>query len=183
MLANVSLHYVLDLWLERRVRRGNRGQSRLFRFANDYVCGFDYRHEAEVFIRRRPERLAQFGLELAADQTRSMRFGRDGGPWNERFDFLGFEFRWEPSCNTKRPIVKRRTSPKKLRSAVARFTEWIKAERPQSIGASRRTLAAKDQGDWNDYGIIGNWQSLAQYAYRTHRILFKWFNRRSQQRG
>ena len=71
------------------------------------------------------------------------------GPWNERFDFLGFEFRWEPSCHTKRPIVKRRTSPKKLRNAVARFTEWIKTERHQKIGESMRTLVAKYQGHWN----------------------------------
>ena len=183
VLANVYLHYVLDLWFERRVRKGNRGQSRLFRFADDFVCCFDYRHEAEAFMKMLPERLAQFGLELAADKTRSMRFGQGGGPWNERFDFLGFEFRWEPSCNTKRPIVKRRTSPKKLRSAVARFTEWIKTERHQKIGESMRTLVAKYQGHWNYYGVIGNWQSLAQYAYQTHRILFKWLNRRSQRRS
>jgi retron-type reverse transcriptase len=58
VLANVYLHYVLDLWFERRVLKGNRGQSRLFRFADDFVCCFDYRHEAEAFGRAVGERLA-----------------------------------------------------------------------------------------------------------------------------
>jgi group II intron reverse transcriptase/maturase len=183
VLANVYLHYVLDLWFERRVRKGNRGQSRLFRFADDYVCCFDCRHEAQAFMKALPERLAKFGLELAPDKTRLIRFGKGGGPRNERFDFLGFEFRWEPSWRTKRPVVKRRTSRKKLQNAVARFTEWIRAERHQKLPQLMKTLAAKYHGHWNYYGLIGNWQSLAQYAYQTQRILFKWLNRRSQRKS
>ncbi len=62
VLANVYLHYALDLWFERKVRKGNRGQSRLFRFADDFVCCFDYRHEAQAFGPAVKERLAKFGL-------------------------------------------------------------------------------------------------------------------------
>jgi group II intron reverse transcriptase/maturase len=76
VLANVYLHYALDLWFERKVRKGNRGQSRLFRFADDFVCCFDYRHEAEAFSQAVKERLAKFGLELALDKTKTLRFGR-----------------------------------------------------------------------------------------------------------
>lgn len=115
VLANVYLHYVLDLWFERRVRKENRGQSRLFRFADDFVGCFDYRHEAIAFERALKERLEKFGLELAPDKTQTLRFGRCGGGHNGRFDFLGFEFRWDKSRTRGQPLVARRTSRKKLR--------------------------------------------------------------------
>jgi RNA-directed DNA polymerase len=182
VLANVYLHYVLDLWFERRVRRVNRGQSRLFRYADDFVCCFDYRHEAEAFAQAVKERLAKFGLELALDKTQTLRYGRNGGGYNGRFDFLGFEFRWE-ACRKGFAIVKRRTSRKKLRGAVERFTEWIREHRHQKLGGLMKTVARKHQGHWNYYGIIGNSKSLRDYRTLTLRGLFKWLNRRSQRRS
>jgi group II intron reverse transcriptase/maturase len=92
VLANVYLHYALDLWFERKVRVANQGESYYIRYADDFVCGFGYRHEAERFLAELPERLKKFGLELAPDKTQMLRFGRNGGPHNGRFDFLGFEF-------------------------------------------------------------------------------------------
>ncbi len=183
VLANVYLHYVLDLWFERKVRKANRGQSRLFRFADDFVCCFDYRHEAQAFEQAVKERLEKFGLELALDKTQTLRFGRGGGGHNGRFDFLGLEFRWEPSRSRQHAIIKRRTSRKKLRGAVARFTEWIQAARHEKIGRLMKTVADKHRGHWNYYGLIGNSKSLGQYRTETCRILFKWLNRRSQRRS
>lgn len=182
VLANVYLHYVLDLWFEHRVRKANRGQSRLFRFADDFVCCFDYRHEAEAFALAVKERLAKFGLELAADKTKILRFGRNGGGHNGRFDFLGFEYRWEPGRKGF-AIVKRRTSRKKLRGAVERFTQWIKEHRHQKLGKLMKTVAQKHQGHWNYYGIIGNSESLSDYRTLTLRVLFRWLNWRSQRRS
>ncbi len=183
VLANVYLHYVLDLWFERRVRKANRGQSRLFRFADDFVCAFDYRHEAEGFVKALQERLEKFGLELAPDKTQCLRFGRGGGPHNGRFDFLGFEFRWEKGLQSGRPNVKRRTSRKKLRGAVARFTEWIKEERHGKLRELMEKVTQKYRGHWNYYGLIGNSRSLHQYYQQTRGILFQWLNRRSQRRS
>lgn len=183
VLANVYLHYVLDLWFERRVRRANRGQSRMFRYADDFVCAFDYRHEAEAFVRALGERLAKFGLELAPDKTRSLRFGRGGREYNGRFDFLGFEFSWGKSRTRGHPIVHRRTSRKKLRAAIERFSEWIKGCRSQRIGEVLKTVAQKYRGHWSYYGIIGNSRSLWHYHWATGRSLFKWLNRRSQRRS
>jgi RNA-directed DNA polymerase len=180
VLANVYLHYVLDLWFERKVRKTNRGQSRLFRFADDFVCCFDYRQEAQAFASAVQERLAKFGLELALDKTQTLRFGRNGGGHNGRFDFLGFEFRWEKSRTRGHAIVKRRTSRKKLRGAVERFTEWIREHRHQKLKPLMETVAQKHQGHWNYYGIIGNSESLRDYRTLTLRTLFKWLNRRSQ---
>lgn len=183
VLANVYLHYVLDLWFERVVRKHNRGQSRLFRFADDFVCCFDYRHETEAFQKMLKERLEKFGLELAPDKTHLLRFGRRAGRHNGRFDFLGFEFSWGKSRTRGHPTVQRRTSRKKLRATVARFTEWIRENRHTRISRLMQTLAAKYRGYWNYYGIIGNAKSLGRYYYETNRILFKWLNRRSQKRS
>ena len=80
VLANVYLHYVLDQWFEKEVRGKNRGHSRLFRYADDFVACFQYRHEAEAFERALRERLSQFGLAVAPDKTKMLRFGRNGGP-------------------------------------------------------------------------------------------------------
>ena len=182
VLANVYLHYALDLWFERKVRKSNRGQSRLFRFADDFVCGFDYRHEAQAFGQAVKERLAKFGLELALDKTQTLRFGRNGGAHNGRFDFLGFEYRWEKSRQGF-AIVKRRTSRKKLRGAVERFTEWIREHRHQKLRQLMKTVAQKHQGHWNYYGIIGNSESLSDYRTLTLRALYYWLNRRSQKRS
>jgi len=98
---------------------------------------------------------------------------------SETFDFLGFEFRREMSRNLK-PIIERRTSRKKLRASIAGFAEWIKANRNKKISKIMTTLRAKYRGYWNFYGVIGNYDSLKAFYYQTARILFKWFNRRSQ---
>jgi len=182
VLANVYLHYALDLWFEEQVRKGNRGQSRLFRFADDFVACFEHRHEAAAFERDLKERLAQYGLEVAPDKTKMLRFGRNGGPYNGRFDFLGFEYRWEPD-RKGRPTVKRRTARKKLHGAVQRMGEWLQTHRHRKLPELMRTFNAKLRGYWNYYGVIGNSQSLNQYYYLTSELLYKWLNRRSQKRS
>jgi RNA-directed DNA polymerase len=179
VLANVYLHYVLDLWFEQEMRKRNRGQSKLFRFADDFVACFEYRHEAAAFERALKERLAQYGLEVAPDKTKMIRFGRNGGPYNGRFDFLGFEYRWEPD-RKGRPTVKRRTARKKLQGAVQRMGDWLQTHRHWKLPDLMKTLAAKLRGHWNYYGVIGNSQSLNQYYYLSKGLLHKWLNRRSQ---
>ena len=182
VLANVYLHYVLDQWFEEAVRKRNRGQSRLFRFADDFVACFEYRHEAAAFERELKERLVHYGLEVAPEKTKTIRFGRNGGSYNGRFDFLGFEYRWEPD-RQGRPTVKRRTARKKLQGAVERMGEWLRTHRHRKLPELMKTLAAKLRGHWNYYGVIGNSQSLSQYEYQVHGLLYKWLNRRSQKRS
>ena len=172
----------MDLWFEKEVRRGNRGESRMFRYADDFVCAFAHRHEADAFLGALSERLRQFGLELAADKTRMMRFGRNGGDYNGRFDFLGFEFSWGISRTGKR-LIQRRTSRKKLRGAVERFTEWIKGSRSQPVEQLMSTAAQKYRGHGSYYGVIGNSQSLGDFYEQTTASLFKWLNRRSQKKS
>jgi len=182
VLANVYLHYALDVWFEEEVRRKNRGRSKLFRFADDFVACFEYRHEAAEYERKLPERMAQYGLELAPAKTKVIRFGRNGGPYNGRFDFLGFEFRWEPD-RKGRPTVKRRTARSKLQGACRRMGEWLKTHRHLKLPKLMEKVRQKLMGHWNYYGIIGNSLSLSQFESHVRRLLHKWLNRRSQKRS
>jgi RNA-directed DNA polymerase len=182
VLANIYLHYALDLWFERVVKPKQRGHSRIFRYADDFVVCFEYRHEAEAFEKMLRERLAKFGLEVALDKTKTLRFGRNGGPYNGRFDFLGFEFYWQPDRKGK-PRVKRRTATKKWRAGMQRMREWIKEQRHQPLRQLMKTLAAKLQGTWNYYGLIGNYRRMKLFYEETRRTLYKWLNRRSQRRS
>jgi group II intron reverse transcriptase/maturase len=182
VLANIYLHYVLDLWFEQVVRPQQQGRCRMLRYADDFVACFEYRHEAEAFEKGLPARLAKFGLETAPDKTKTLRFGRNGGPHNGRFDFLGFEFYWEPDRQGK-PRVKRRTATKKWRGAMQRMKQWIKEHRHQKLRQTMSTLKAKLQGTWNYYGLIGNHRRLKLFYDETCRTLYKWLNRRSQRRS
>ena len=76
LLANVYLHYVFDLWADRWRRRQARGEMIIVRFADDYIVGFQHRDDAERFLAELRGRLAQFNLELAAEKTRLIEFGR-----------------------------------------------------------------------------------------------------------
>ena len=182
VLANIYLHYALDLWFERVVRPKQQGRCRMIRYADDFVACFEHRHEAEWFERALPERLAKFGMEVATDKTRTLRFGRHGGPHNGRFDFLGFEFYWEPDRQGK-PRVKRRTATKKFLAGKQRIREWINTHRHQPLRRLMKTLKAKLQGTWNYYGLIGNYRRMKLLYDETCRALHKWLNRRSQRQS
>jgi RNA-directed DNA polymerase len=182
VLANIYLHYVLDLWFERVVKPKQQGRCRMIRYADDFVACFQYRHEAVGFEAALKTRLAKFGLEVAADKTRTLRFGHNGGPHNGRFNFLGFEFYWEADRKGK-PRVKRRTATKKHLATLQRIRDWIKEHRHQKLRRTMKTLKAKLQGTWNYYGIIGNQRRIQLLYNETCRALHKWLNRRSQRKS
>jgi group II intron reverse transcriptase/maturase len=182
VLANIYLHFVLDVWFEKEVQPKQRGHCRLFRYADDFGVCFEYRHEAESFDSALKARLAKFGLEVAADKTKTLRFGRNGGPYNGRFDFLGFEFYWEPDRKGQ-PRVKRRTATKKWLAGKQRIRDWIQEHRHDRLSRTMKTLRSKLQGTWNYYGLIGNYRRMKLTYEETRRTLYKWLNRRSQRRS
>ena len=143
---------------------------------------FAYRHEAEAYEKGLIERLAKFGLEVAADKTKTLRFGCNGGPHNGRFDFLGFEFYWEPDRKGK-PRVKRRTATKNWRAGYRRMSEWVKTHRHEKLSRTMNTFRAKLRGTWNYYGLIGNYRRMQLFYDATCRTLYKWLNRRSQRQS
>jgi len=179
ILANVYLHYGLDLWFHKVVKKYCRGEACLIRYADDFVCAFQYQKDAERFYGALGKRMGKFRLGLSAEKTRVMRFSRDHQRGKASFDFLGFEFRWGKDRGG-RPHLKRRTSRKKLRRSLRNFTDWCKANRHLRLDLLFRKLNAKLRGYYNYYGVIGNYASLMQFFKQALRILFKWLNRCSQ---
>ncbi|MNI52332.1 reverse transcriptase [compost metagenome] len=182
ILANVYLHYVLDLWFEKVVKRYSEGDSYCCRYADDFVCAFRYKRDAERFYRVLGLRLRKFGLELSLEKTNIIRFSRFQKEANTSFEFLGFEFRWGVSRKGK-DLLKRRTSRNKLRKSVAAFKEWCKENRDKRLRRLFPKLNAKLRGYYNYYGLVGNYTSLWDFYTKSVRILYKWLNRRSQRRS
>ena len=182
VLANVYLHYVLDLWFRHWSRNECRGDAYIMRYADDFVCAFRYKADAERFMRELPERLMKFNLRVAPEKTRMLAFSRFREEPNEGFEFLGFEFRWVRRRSGKMG-VQRRTSPKKLVKSVAAFKVWIMENRHQRMEFIMDAVNRKLRGYWNYYGVRGNSKSLSKLFYRVNQLLFKWLNRRSQKRS
>ena len=180
VLANIYLHYVLDLWFQEVVKPRCKVRAFMCRYADDVVFAFQWYEEADRFLRVLPKRLAKYGLELSAEKSRLVRFSRFHlGKSSERFDFLGFEFRWVVD-HKGTPRVTCRTSRKRLRSALARVTEWLKAQRHLPVRQLVAALNARLRGHYNYYGVIGNHRSLRAYFHQAGRLLKKWLGRRSQ---
>ena len=145
-------------------------------------CAFEYEADAEAFFKVLEVRLEKFGLQLAADKTRVLHFSRSNQPGSSRFDFLGFEFRWDIDRAGK-PRVVRRTSRKKLRNSIANFTQWCRQNRNVRLKVLFPQLNRKLRGYYNYYGVHGNAVGLQEFHRRAMEILWKWLNRRSQRRS
>ena len=180
--ANIYLHYALDLWFEEIVKAHCRGAAYLCRYADDFVCAFQYETDAERFYQVLGRRLEKYGLEVAEEKTNLLRFSPLTCKQSGTFEFLGFAFRWGLSPRRK-PLLKRRTSRKKYRASLANFREWCQAHCRLPKRELFRRLNAKLRGYYAYYGIRGNYTSLADFLYQAQRILFKEMNRRSQRRS
>src|SRR6202171_2158371 len=141
LLANVYLHYVFDLWVEAWRKKLAKGDVIVVRYADDLVVGFESRAEAERFLGEFRERLAKFGLELHADKTRLIEFGRYAAPNREKrgegtpetFTFLGFTH----YCGKRRKdgafIVRRETAKKRLVAKIPVVKMEPKRRRPAPV--------------------------------------------------
>ncbi len=141
VLANIYLHYVLDVWFHRRVAKRCWGEACLIRYADDLVCAFERADEADRFLVELGGRLAKFGLRCSPAKTRRLAFPREDGG-KESFDFLGFEFRWGRD-RQGRPHLKRRTARKSLRASLHRYTEWGRTNRHRRMSDLFRELNQK----------------------------------------
>lgn len=187
ILANVYLHYVLDLWFQKRVKRQSRGEAYLIRYADDFVCCFQYEEDARAFYTDLVERLRQFNLEVAEEKTRIIAFGKraesngdDDGP--NTFDFLGFTHYGGESRHGKYR-VKRRTSRKKFRASLLRVKDWLRKNRCKPVKRLMLELNRKLIGYYRYYGVTDNYRMLARFLLQVKRLLFKWLNRRSQKQS
>lgn len=190
ILANVYLHYVLDLWFEKVVRKSCVGQAYMVRYADDFVCCFQSETEANSFYRDLTIRLKKFNLEISEDKTRIMPFGkyaeqnnkRKGKGKPETFDFLGFtHFCSRSKYGNFR--VKRKTSGKKIQAKLKECKEWLKANRTLNIHDIVKRLRRSLNGYFNYYCITDNSQGVRNFVDKMKRLLFKWMNKRSQRKS
>jgi group II intron reverse transcriptase/maturase len=190
LLSNIYLHYVLDLWFNRRHSKQCRGEAYYFRYADDFLACFQYRDDANRFHQQLRVRLEEFGLKLAEEKTQCIPFGRfarqdaqQRGEKPQDFTFLGFTH----YCGKTREgyfKVKRRTSRKKLGQSLRKFTDWArKARSVLTTGEMIRQARIRVNGYLNYYAITDNAARCSFYHYRVERILFKWLNRKSQRRS
>ena len=182
ILANIYLHYALDLWFEKTVKPRMKGRAMLIRYADDFVVAFQYGIDADNFYRVLPKRLNKFGLSVAPEKTHLKRFSRFHPGRKRSFQFLGFEFYWSLDAN-KKPIVRRYTAPKKLKAAMSEFYQWIKFNRSRPLKETMPILKRKLMGFQNYFGLPDNSRSLSRLSHYVSRSLYKWLNRRSQRRS
>lgn len=188
ILANIYLHYVLDLWVNHWRKKQASGEVIIVRYADDVVMGFQNRSEAERFMQALRERMAKFGLELHHEKTRLIEFGRfaaanraaRGEDKPETFDFLGFTHICATTRKDKRFIVRRKTIAKRLRRKARAVREEIMRRRHDPVSKQGKWLRLVVQGHLNYYAVPGNKQSID--AFRTE-VIKGWLQalrRRSQ---
>ncbi|AQP98864.1 group II intron reverse transcriptase/maturase [Pseudoalteromonas aliena] len=182
VLANIYLHYALDLWFEKKVKPRMRGRAMMIRYADDFVCAFQFANDAERFYKVLPKRLKKFNLDVAQDKTSLMRFSRFHVGRKRHFVFLGFEFYWGTDSNDK-PRLRRRTAAKKQKTTLSEYYQWIKARYSLKLKNWLPQLRRKLIGFRNYFGLPDNSRSLSTiYDYVLH-SLYKWLNRRSGRRS
>jgi RNA-directed DNA polymerase len=190
MLSNIFLHYVLDLWFEKRIKRQIRGACFLVRYADDFVCMVQHRADAKYIMQALRERFASFSLELHPEKTRVISFGRferEHAKGQRRrpntFDFLGFTHFC--ALNRKGKFnLGRKSSRKKVCKKLREMKDWLRKVR--NVFAVKQwwpILRAKLQGHYQYYGISGNMRSIDRFYHLVVRLAFKWLNRRSYRKS
>jgi hypothetical protein len=186
-LANLYLHYVLDLWVQQWRRRHARGEVIITRYADDFIVGFQYRTDAEQFLRALAERLRKFSLELHPEKTRLIEFGRFaardrkarglGAP--ETFNFLGFTH----VCRTSskgRFLVWRWTMRQRMQAKLREVKAELKRRRHQPIPEQGKWLQSVVRGYFAYHGVPTNVRRMASFRTQLLRSWQKALSRRSQ---
>ena len=187
LLANIYLHYALDLWFEKVIRKSCTGFARLVRYADDFVVCFQRETDAAKFRRELDIRLGKFGLEVEPTKTRVLKFGRYAvqnakakGGIPETFDFLGFTH----YCGVRKDgtgfRMKRTTARKKFTAKVKAFKDWLKSARTLKTADLWRTAKAKLRGHFAYYGVTDNFPGIKRFAAEVEKLLMKWMNRRGK---
>jgi group II intron reverse transcriptase/maturase len=187
LLANVYLHYVLDLWAQWWRQQHAQGDMIIVRFADDFITGFQYREDAERFLAELRGRFAEFGLELHPGKTRLIEFGRlaaarrarrgQGKP--ETFDFLGFTHICARSSKG-RFWVKRITMAKRVRAKLAEVKDQLRRRMHLPGPVQGRWLASVINGHMAYYGVPGNSAAITAFRDQVTRLWFRALRRRSQ---
>jgi len=180
LLANIYLHYVLDVWFEEVVKPRLKGRAFLVRYADDFVMGFACEEDAHRVLGVLPKRFGKYGLTIHPEKTRLVPFrrpssrppaaGSEGVPPAGSFDFLGFTHFWSRSQKGSW-VVKRKTAGSRYRRALKRIADWCQRNRHLPIAEQHQTLGQKLRGHYAYYGgVMGNLRSLARPGPTGHAV-------------
>jgi group II intron reverse transcriptase/maturase len=181
VLANVYLHYVLDLWFDKVLRKNCKGEVYYVRYADDFLLMFQYENEARQVLEALKERLGKFGLELAEDKTRILPIGRFKGT-KEDFDFLGFTF-FNTQTREGKYRLGMRTSKKKLKSKKQAVKAWLKTRLTKPIADTMKLIQLSLAGHFNYYGVSGNLRMIQNFWKYVRETCYRMLNRRHQKRS
>lgn len=179
-IANVYLHYVLDLWFEKVVKKHVKGEAYIIRYADDFLACFQYEEDAKAFYAVLPKRLAKFGLEIAEDKTRILPFGKGSGS-KESFEFLGFSFHNGMSHKNFYVVVVL-SSKKKMKAKRQAIKEWLYSVMHFPISDIVAKLNVKLLGHYHYYGVSGNTRSLSSFRNYCIKTLYSVLRRRGQKK-
>lgn len=187
VLANIYLHYCLDLWFTRVFARTCEDRARLIRYADDFVVCFKLKSDAARFRRELDERLGKFGLEVAAEKTKILEFGplaelraQGRGEKPQSFDFLGLTHFCSRTRDGRRFRMKRVTARKKFKAKIRSFKEWLKESRVLPTAELMKMAIEKLRGHIAYYGVTDNSQGINRFVFEARKLLFKWLNRRGK---
>jgi len=188
LLSNIYLHYVLDQWVSEWRKKEANGEVIIVRYGDDFVMGFQYRHEAERFLKEMKERFAQYGLEIHKEKTRLIEFGRfaeanraergEGKP--ETFDFLGFTHICSRTRKDNRFTIRRKTIAKRLRIKLVEVREAILRRRHEPVPVLGQWLRSLTQGHFNYFAVPGNRKAIDRFRTEINKAWLFALRRRSQ---
>ena len=187
LLANVYLHYVIDLWADRWRQREAKGDMIIVRYADDIVVGFEYETDARRFWDEMEKRLQEFALSLHPDKTRLIEFGRHavdrrarkglGKP--ETFNFLGFTF----ICGRTRKgkfQVKRKSRCDRMQTKLKEIKEELRRRMHQPIPEQGKWLRQVVRGYFAYHAVPTNLSALGAFRHHVARLWLRTLRRRSQ---
>jgi RNA-directed DNA polymerase len=185
LLANVYLHYVLDVWFAREVKPRLRGSAFLIRYADDFVMGFTCEEDARRVLEVLPKRFGKYGLTLHPDKTRLLPFVRPGqrsisgseAPPPGSFDLLGFTHYWGRSRRGVW-VVMRQTAASRFSRVIKKIAQWCRLHRHRPVAEQHQILSQKLRGHDAYYGITGNSRMLQRLRHVVHGVWRKWLARR-----
>ena len=191
LLANVFLHYVLDLWFHQEVLPRLHGPAFLIRYADDFIIGFGNPEDAQRVMEVLPKRFGKYGLTIHPDKTRLVPFQRPSNRMRDdkdrpesrqgTFDFLGFTHYWGTSRKGYW-IVTRKTASSRFTRAVQNIAQWCRLNRHRPISEQQQKLNQKIRGHCAYYGLTRNGRSLERFRHEVRRCWWKWLNRRNRKR-
>jgi group II intron reverse transcriptase/maturase len=187
LLANIFLHYVIDLWVRQWRNRYARGKVIIVRYADDLVMGFQYEADARRMLADLGERLAKFKLELHGEKTRLIEFGRlpalrrerRGERRPETFAFLGFTL-YCGKTRDGRFVVKMKTQRQRITRKLSELRVEAHRRMHAPVTSQHRWLSSVLRGHYAYYGVQSNLRALSGFCFQVRRIWYRSLARRSQ---